>query len=550
MLIVTLSLLYIIFVVVIILIVKGVITKEYKKLERQIYEELKYLDLKNVSYYDEVVIVNSRQSLNNYDATRFFKENRNKLVQAQDIISMKNQVAFALNGFLANNRFKNRTGYNIVEKQLKEIAKSAASYRINVKYISPAGNNLGENDIWLNQYEINRFVKDPSLLMSKGEYSHYLKELQKKSLEQKCYEYYESVNRVIDYANRKKDTLIIKGSVEQLDDLVDDIYEKAGKLKRIKTTDSEEWGVIGKSIAYIERNIRSIVAKNQRVLEYYNSTDFLKIKETCNSLMSTQVDFNEYIEQKAKSISQLFGVRFARSETINNDEYRYIRPYKKTISPFTAEVSAAVFSSAENSPLEYLIKYFYPNKEMYPEQIQKLQLLVEELETLKEAKVIIDNHKKDYQQYLDEVPSYVISDDESGFYSRLGLANIDEKVLEVEYKFAYTSGGGMAKRSFPIPMTEENIVELIKALESKLTLTAFTKEQRNLMTKKLREYIKKRDNYTCCECGISIYGEPNLLLEIDHIKPVSKGGYTEENNLRTLCWKCNRSKGSKFPNEQ
>ena len=37
-----------------------------------------------------------------------------------------------------------------------------------------------------------------------------------------------------------------------------------------------------------------------------------------------------------------------------------------------------------------------------------------------------------------------------------------------------------------------------------------------------------------------------MLLEIDHIIPLSKGGQTTENNLQTLCWKCNRNKGSKI----
>ena len=39
--------------------------------------------------------------------------------------------------------------------------------------------------------------------------------------------------------------------------------------------------------------------------------------------------------------------------------------------------------------------------------------------------------------------------------------------------------------------------------------------------------------------------EPNLLLEVDHIVPVSKGGKTEADNLQTLCWRCNRSKSNK-----
>ena len=154
-------------------------------------------------------------------------------------------------------------------------------------------------------------------------------------------------------------------------------------------------------------------------------------------------------------------------------------------------------------------------------------------------------YKKEYLQYLKDVPEYII-EDEAGFYSRLGFANIDENVLTVEYKFIYTSGGGMAQRSFTVPMTEETVIEHIRLLESKLTANAFAKEQRQLMTKKLREYIINRDNFTCCNCGNSTHSEPNLLLEVDHIIPIAKGGYTVENNLQTLCRKCNRSKGDKL----
>lgn len=262
--------------------------------------------------------------------------------------------------------------------------------------------------------------------------------------------------------------------------------------------------------------------------------------------MSSQREFNEYINKKILSISHLFGTRVIRDETFSDDAYNYIRPYKKTISPFTAEVSAGVFASAENNPLEYIVKYFYPNKKSYPEQIKKLYLLVEELGTLKDAKQVIENYKAEYQQYLGDVPNFIMENDEAGFYSRLGFATINENVLTVEYKFSYTSGGGMAQRSFTVPMTEETIAELIRLLESKLTASAFAKEQRILMTKKLRERIKNRDNFTCCICGNSTYVEPNLLLEIDHIIPVAKGGQTVENNLQTLCWKCNRAKSDKI----
>ncbi len=53
--------------------------------------------------------------------------------------------------------------------------------------------------------------------------------------------------------------------------------------------------------------------------------------------------------------------------------------------------------------------------------------------------------------------------------------------------------------------------------------------------------------HTGLPCGVStINQEKNLLLEIDHIIPLSKGGITTEKNLQTLCWKCNRAKGAKI----
>ena len=70
--------------------------------------------------------------------------------------------------------------------------------------------------------------------------------------------------------------------------------------------------------------------------------------------------------------------------------------------------------------------------------------------------------------------------------------------------------------------------------------------QRALMTSSLREEIKERDHYTCKKCKNSTEKEPNLLLEIDHIVPLSKGGLTSRDNLQTLCWRCNRSKGAKL----
>ena len=540
-------LILVIAIIVIIAVTKSINEKKYRELETEVLKKLGFLNWNIVSYIDENVTVKSRQTLEKYDDIKFFKENKEKLVRAQRIIKRKIEIANILSVFLNNNEYKDNSQYNRLVNQINAVIKNAKAYRICVTYISSAGNNLGSREIALSKYDIDKFDRDPSLLMGKSEYNKYLKEQEKEALVKKQHDYYERVNNVIDYANDNRNLLFIKGGVEQLDNLIAQLFDRTvNSIKRIKDINSEEWDIINNFITHIEQETKKIVCKNQMILDYYESPAFLKIKETCEVLMSTQREFNEYIAEKVESISQLFGTRVTRNETINEDEYQYIRPYKKTITPFTAEVSAAVFASAENNPLDYVIKNFYPNKNIYPDQIQKLHLLIEELATLKDAKQIIETYKKEYQQYIDDVPDYVMLEDEAGFYSRLGFANIDESVLTVEYTFSYTSGGGMAKRTFTVPMTEETIVELIKALEEKLTISAFTKEQRALMTNKLRECIKKRDDFTCRFCGNSTYLEPNLLLEIDHIIPVSKGGCTIEDNLQTLCWKCNRAKSNKM----
>lgn len=376
-------------------------------------------------------------------------------------------------------------------------------------------------------------------------YASTSKRMGQQELENKKHLYYKRVNEIVDFANKSKQLLVVKSQTKNLEELVQKLFDRTvNSIQKVKTIDSDEWGMIGEFIASVDKEIQQIVQDDKRISDYYDSEEFAKIKQTCRLLTQSQEEFNKYINEKTQSITKLFGTRVVRNETQNEDVYNYNRVYKKNINPFTAEISSTVFGSAENNPIGYIVKYFYPNKSQYKVQIEKLRILIEELETLKEAKVIIDNYKKDYDQYIHNVPAYVLDNDNDGFYSRLGLAIIDEAVLNVEYKFTYTSDGGMAQRSFTIPMNEENITELINHLESKLSLEALAKEQRALMTAKLRTQIKERDNFTCCQCGNSVYTEPNLLLEIDHIIPISKGGLTQEDNLQTLCWKCNRSKGA------
>lgn len=60
----------------------------------------------------------------------------------------------------------------------------------------------------------------------------------------------------------------------------------------------------------------------------------------------------------------------------------------------------------------------------------------------------------------------------------------------------------------------------------------------------LRFYVLKRDRFCCVACGRSPATAAGLVLEIDHHVAWSKGGETIEENLKTLCFDCNRGKGA------
>lgn len=526
---------------------KKVVNKKRRELLREVLDVLQLNNIDSqLKEYDDRLIVKSRQALSAYSDLKYFKEREN-FESVRMVSEARNAIHNTIHTFLDSNDYESRKQYDYVKDELLAYLEMADGYRVKVVYISSAGNNLGERIVHITAARIDEIACHPELLMSKGEYIKLLKSQEKQELDILKHRYYERVNDVIESANVAKKSLIVKAQANNLDELIQRLFDRTvNSIQKVKTLDSDEWRMIERYIDACNDEIQQIVLDDRRIRDYYDSDDFSKLKQTCDALVQSQKEFNEYVDEKAAAVTKLFGTRVVRNETQNEDAYNYIRAYKKTINPFTAEVSSHVFGSAENNPIGYIVKYFYPSKSQYKDQIEKLQILIGELETLREAKVIIDNYKKDYEQYIHNVPAYVLDNDNDGFYSRLGLAIIDEAALNVEYRFTYTSDGGMAQRSFAIPMNEENITELINHLASRLSLDALVKEQRAMMTAKLRTQIKERDNFTCCQCGNSVRAEPNLLLEIDHIIPISKGGLTREENLQTLCWKCNRSKGARM----
>jgi len=72
------------------------------------------------------------------------------------------------------------------------------------------------------------------------------------------------------------------------------------------------------------------------------------------------------------------------------------------------------------------------------------------------------------------------------------------------------------------------------------------KSKRKPISKSLRFEVFKRDSFTCQYCGRKA---PDVVLEVDHIKPVAEGGENDILNLITSCYECNRGKGKKLLTE-
>lgn len=66
--------------------------------------------------------------------------------------------------------------------------------------------------------------------------------------------------------------------------------------------------------------------------------------------------------------------------------------------------------------------------------------------------------------------------------------------------------------------------------------------KRKGLSNKVRFEVFKRDKFTCQYCGKSA---PDVVLNVDHIKPVAEGGTNDILNLVTACFECNNGKSDR-----
>jgi 5-methylcytosine-specific restriction endonuclease McrA len=83
-------------------------------------------------------------------------------------------------------------------------------------------------------------------------------------------------------------------------------------------------------------------------------------------------------------------------------------------------------------------------------------------------------------------------------------------------------------------------------LPSVVRLLKFVRTRRRPQVQFTRANIYTRDNYTCQYCAKGFHSED---LTFDHVVPSSQGGIKSWENIVTCCFKCNRKKADKTPEQ-
>jgi hypothetical protein len=281
---------------------------------------------------------------------------------------------------------------------------------------------------------------------------------------------------------------------------------------------------------------------------YFNSAQFQSLRLKISSVVAEHNEVVTYVEELrsagsfepgASSVGQYAHLAtFENSSTWNYRRDRNVAEY----APHVHNASLQVVRSASMDPIKYLMKYFSIRADL--ETLADIQQVAVDISRLEEA---VANVKRREAEITAEInpPKFILERYAEEFWSHVGVQLSPITVPYPQYKFQYTSAAGNSGQTTSVELNTPTLDALSSTLAEKIRWTKSAAGQRALMTARLRGQIKERDRYACVKCGVSVAAEPNLLLEVDHIMPVSRGGLSTPENLQTLCWRCNRSKGAK-----
>lgn len=281
---------------------------------------------------------------------------------------------------------------------------------------------------------------------------------------------------------------------------------------------------------------------------YYKSEKFLSLKSQIEKYTNDCNELNEHIEELKRTHVGIDQLDYGSASYHDDSKYNYKRPElkKQTFAANIHNCTRNVCDAARKQPFKYVCKYF--NIKNTEENLAQFENMLNNFEAAENGKKLLINEKNSIIAGISsQIPFLIKTLDKKNLEKKLGFTPVDlSTVYFPKYIFKYTSSGGNAGTQCDIVFGLDNLNRFVTYLSENIKFKKSVAGQRALMTSKLRHEILERDGYVCKNCGASLQSEPNLLLEVDHIIPISKGGMTSRDNLQTLCWRCNRAKGNKI----
>ena len=281
---------------------------------------------------------------------------------------------------------------------------------------------------------------------------------------------------------------------------------------------------------------------------YFQGNKFDALKQSIRKYTNECNDLNDHIDGLKASYSDVRSFDYGDSKLSDDSTYNMSRKAwaNQANSSRSHNCSASVVKNANNQPFKYLCKYF--NIKNNEETLSIFEDVLNNFAAAEQGKSLLKNERDGIISSIsDSIPALILRFNRERVIRELGFKPIDLSDLYFPvYTFQYISAGGNSSSKCGVQLNVQNLDKFVVYLSDLVKFRNSVAGQRALMTSRLREEIKHRDNFTCKICNLSVTQEKNLLLEIDHIVPLSKGGITCHENLQVLCWRCNRSKGAKI----
>lgn len=95
------------------------------------------------------------------------------------------------------------------------------------------------------------------------------------------------------------------------------------------------------------------------------------------------------------------------------------------------------------------------------------------------------------------------------------------------------------RRWFPVTAVHQELVRFDMQLIGNPEISGVEYQQGTLFATEIREYLLEKYHHTCVYCDAK-----NTILNIDHVRPATKGGTNAVTNLVLACIPCNQAKGA------